>query len=269
MATKNTNLNDVASKIKSLSIDMSYKSKTGHLGSALSISDILTVLYFKVMNIDPKKPKDPKRDRFILSKGHGVASLYATLALRGFFPIEELDKYRTTGGRFHGHPCFESTEGIEVSSGSLGHGLSIGAGMALSLKQLGKKSKVYVLMGDGECQEGSVWEAAMFSFTHKLNNLIAIVDANGFQGFGKTKEIQSRPLASMWRGFGWKVINCNGHDTVSITKSLLTAQKSTTPSIIIAKTISGKGVPLIANSLRAHYHILKDDEYQKVVANRR
>ena len=252
-------------EIKRLTIEMCHKSKTGHIGSALSISDILAVLYFKVMKINPRKPLDPKRDRFILSKGHGSASLYATMALRGYFGVNELNKYRVDNGRFHGHPCFEASDGIEVSTGSLGHGLPIGTGMALSLRKTSPKSKVYVLMGDGECQEGSVWEAAMFGFTHKLNNLVVIVDANGFQGLGKTKDIQSRPLHLIWKGFGWNVISCDGHSVDSLMKALAQTNKSSVPSVIIAKTIAGIGVPLIEDSLRAHYHVLKESEYAEII----
>lgn len=263
--TKKIDMKKLGREIRHLVVDMAYKSKTAHIGSAISIADILVVLYFKVMNIDPKKPKDPKRDRFILSKGHGAASLYATMALRGYFPLKELEKYRVNKGRFAGHPCIDSAEGIEVSSGSLGHGLPIGTGMALSIKQNKQKSKVYVLLGDGECQEGSNWEAAMFAFTHKLNNLVAIVDENGWQGLGITKEIQARPLELIWKGFGWNVIKCDGHDVNSLTKAFSLTNKSLKPSVIIAKTLTGKNIPLIENTLRAHYHVIKDEEYADII----
>jgi len=247
-----------------LIIEMSYRSKSGHIGSAFSIVDILTVLYFRVMNISPKRPEDPGRDRFILSKGHGASALFATLALRGFFPIKELKRYRINKGRFHGHPCKGTAPGIEISTGSLGHGLSIGAGMALALKKTKPKVKIFVLLGDGECQEGSVWEAAMFSFTHNLKNLIVIVDANNFQAFGKTSKISTRPLSLIWKGFGWQVMHCDGHNEKSIAQSLFAARKASRPTVIIAKTISGKGIPSIENTLEAHYHVLDEKEYLKI-----
>ncbi len=232
---------------------MSYISKTAEVGSALCISDILTVLYFLVIKVNEKKPNDLKRDRFILSKGHGVAALHATLAERGFFPADDLKKYRTDGGLFHGHPSKNIMRGIEVSTGSLGHGLSIGAGMALTLKKDAPDAKVFVLMGDGECNEGSVWEAVMFIKTHKLNNVVAIIDDNGFQGFGKTSEIHNMDLSKKFSAFGWKVLKVDGHDHDKLKKVFMQSLKAKTPTVIIAKTIAGKGIPHIENTLLAHY----------------
>ncbi len=256
-----TSLSAIAKAIQKHTIDMAYRSKTGELGSALSISDILTVLYFRILRIDPKKPKDPKRDWFILSKGHGAASLYATLAMRGFFPLKKLLGYRTDGGTLHCHPCSFAEPGIEVSTGSLGHGFSIAAGIALALKD--KKNKVFVLLGDGECNEGSVWEAAMFAVSNKIHNLIAIIDDNKFQGFGKTSEVHNMDLAKKFSSFGWKVLKVNGHDLKALEKTLKEASKSTKPAVVIADTVSGKGVPHIENTLLAHYHVLTDKTYKE------
>ncbi|OJI07239.1 MAG: transketolase [Candidatus Vogelbacteria bacterium CG22_combo_CG10-13_8_21_14_all_37_9] len=252
-------------EIKRLVLMMTHKSHTDHLGSALSISDILAALYFKVLKINPKNHLDPKRDRFILSKGHGASALYATLALRGFYPLKELERYRINKGRFHGHPCHEAAPGIEVSTGSLGHGLSIGAGIALALKQKNNPARVYVLLGDGECQEGSIWEAAMFCVSNKLNSVIPIIDVNGWQGFGSTQNIHPGNLAKRWRGFGWQVLTCDGHDVTALIKTLNQARRATKATVVLAKTISGKGAPLIEDQLRAHYYILKEDEYTETI----
>lgn len=240
---------------------MSYESKTGESGPALSISDILSVLYFKVMHIDSKKPNHPNRDRFILSKGHGASALYAALALRGFFPQSNLKKYRTDDGIFHLHPCSVAAPGIEVSTGSLGHGLSIGAGMAITLKKEYPKRKVFVLLGDGECNEGSIWEAAMFASTHNLHNLIVIIDDNKFQGFGATQEVHTMNLAKKWSAFGWDVFKTDGHDEENLENIITKAKNTNRPAVVIADTINGKSVKKIENTLLAHYFITDKETY--------
>ncbi|HBD25112.1 MAG: hypothetical protein A2566_02245 [Candidatus Zambryskibacteria bacterium RIFOXYD1_FULL_40_13] len=249
-------------RIRSHVVDMSYRSKTAEIGSALCISDILTVLYFNILNINPKKPKDEKRDYFVLSKGHGAAALYATLAERGFFPTNKLEKYRVNDGIFHGHPSRGSAPGIEVSTGSLGHGLSIGTGIALTLKKENPKVRVFVLVGDGECNEGSIWEATMFASTHKLNNLVAVIDDNGFQGFGKTREIHKMNLEQKFKSFGWKVLKTDGHNHSQLKKTLTEARNQSKPTVVIAKTIAGKGIPHIEHTLLAHYYVVDEKTHK-------
>lgn len=243
----------LGAKIRQLVMEMSYRSHSGETGSSLSISDLLAVLYFKTLRINPKKPDDPKRDRFVLSKGHGAAALYAVLALRGFFPEKTLLRHRVNGGVFHAHPSKGAVPGIEVSTGALGHGLSIGVGMAYALKDT--KSKVYVLIGDGECNEGSIWEAVLSAGALRLPNIVAIVDCNKFQGFGTSKEYNPFDMAKQWGSFGWDTLRVDGHDVKAIEKAFGTAAKAKKPFVIIADTISGKGVSAIENTLGAHYYV--------------
>ena len=240
-------------EIRRLVVLMSHRSKSGETGSSLSISDLLAVLYFKTLRVDPKKPNDPNRDRFVLSKGHGAAALYAVLALRGFFPRKLLEGHRVNGGAFHGHPSKGAAPGIEASTGSLGHGLSMGVGMAYALK--GKKPKVYVLIGDGECNEGSIWEAALSAGALRLPNIVAIVDDNKFQGFGASKENNPFDLGAQWKSFGWNVLRVDGHDVRALEKVLAKAAQAKKPTVVIADTVSGKGLPAIEHTLGAHYYV--------------
>lgn len=244
---------NIGEEIRRLVVEMSHRSHSGETGSSLSISDLLAVLYFKTLRIDPKKPDDPKRDRFILSKGHGAAALYAVLALRGFFPQKTLLGHRVNGGVFHGHPSRGSAPGVEVSTGSLGHGLSIGVGMAYALKKT--KSKVYVLVGDGECNEGSIWEAVLSVGALRLSNIVAIVDENKFQGFGAAKEYSPFDATKQWSSFGWETTRVDGHDVRAIEKAFEKAAKAKKPFVVFADTVSGKGVPSIENTLGAHYYV--------------
>ena len=252
------NLSLLGKKVKEHVIAMSYRAQTGETGSALCISDILVALYFSIMTVFPNEPKSFHRDRFVLSKGHGAAALYATLALRGFFSEDLLQKFRTNGGIFHGHPCSEAASGIEASTGSLGHGLSIGAGMALALKQ-SKNLFVWVLVGDGECNEGMIWEAAQFIGTRQLSNIKVIVDRNGWQGFGPLSETNRLPLEEQWKAFGFQVDVCDGHDYEKLVPALIKAKHSNQPHVVIADTISGKGIPHIENTLGAHYFVAKKE----------
>ncbi len=247
------NLIAMGEKVRKLVIEMSHRSRSGETGSALSISDILAVLYFKVLNVDPKKPNDPNRDRFVLSKGHGAAALYAVLALRGYFPLKKLLGHRVNGGVFHGHPSRGSAPGVEVSTGALGHGLSIAIGMAYALKDT--KNYVYVLLGDGECNEGSVWEGALSASALGLKNIIAIVDDNKFQGFSATKETNPHDLGEQWRSFGWEPFTVDGHNPKELEAVFKKAKKVKKPVVIIADTISGKGIPHIEGTLDAHYYV--------------
>jgi transketolase len=256
--TTTNNIKQMGEEVRRLVIEMSQRSKSGETGSSLSISDLLVVLYFKIMHGDPKNPNDPLRDRFVLSKGHGAAALYATLALRGYFPIKKLLGHRVNAGVFHGHPSKGAAPGIEVSTGSLGHGLSIAAGMAFALKHT--KSKVYVLIGDGECNEGSIWEAALFIGNAGLPNIVAIIDDNKFQGFGATKATNRFSLAAQWKSFGWTVLKVDGHDPKEIEKKFKEAGTMKKPTVVIADTVSGKSIPHIEHTLEAHYYVpTKDD----------
>jgi len=246
---------------KSISIRMKvveiiYKSRMGHIGGSLSETDILVALFYAVMKPD---------DKFILSKGHSVEAYYVILADKGLIPWEELEKYCHFGSRLIGHPSVD-IPGIDVATGSLGHGLSIACGMALALKLDKKDNKVYVLMGDGELQEGSVWEAAMFASTHKLDNLVAIVDRNRLQIGGDTESIvKLEPLADRWASFGWEVKEMNGHDIEEIVNTLNSFTFNSKPHIAIARTIKGKGVSFIENNYRWHHGELDEEKYQKAV----
>lgn len=245
----------MAKEVRKKILKMIFNSQTSHIGSALSAVDILTVLYFKILSIEPKNPWAENRDRFILSKGHSCAALYAVLALRGFFPEEILDEYCIDGGRLPGHSTMHCVPGVEVSTGSLGHGLPMGIGMAIAAKHDGCKYRIFVLLSDGECDEGSVWEAAMFAAHHKLDNLIAIIDCNELQAFGRTKEVVNlEPLTDKWVAFGWAAKKINGHNFSEIEDALCKVPfEEHRPSIIIAHTIKGKDVSFMENQLAWHY----------------
>lgn len=243
---------------------MTHYSRSSHVGSCLSIADILFVLYFRVLKVDPHDPRNEERDRFILSKGHGSAALYATLAERGFFPKEWLDRFYIDNGALPGHLDKDMVPGIEVSSGSLGHGLSIGCGMAISNRQKGNPGRVYLLLGDGECNEGSVWEGVMLAATRKLDNLTAIVDFNKLQGFGRTNDvIDQSNMAERWRCFGWETYEVDGHDQEELERLLRLPQQG--PKAIIAHTIKGKGVSFMENKLEWHYKSPDTQQYEAAV----
>lgn len=257
----------ISKEIRKKVIKMVYCSQTAHLGSSLSIADILTVLYSKIMSIDPKNPLAEDRDRFLLSKGHAVAVLYATLAQRGFFPEEVLESYCCDGGKLPGHSTMGCVSGVEVSTGSLGHGLPMGAGMALAAKNDRKNYRVFVLMSDGECEEGSVWEAALFSSHHKLDNLVGIIDYNKLQALGRTNEILNlEPLVEKWESFGWKVKEIDGHNFSEIENSLSEIPfEKDKPSLVIAHTIKGKGISFMEDKLESHYKKLDKESYEKAL----
>lgn len=244
-------------EIRELSIAMSALSQTGETGSSLSISDILAVLYFRILNLNPTKPEDPNRDRFILSKGHGAAAYYAALALRGFFPLKKLLQYRVNGGAFHAHPSRSVGPFVETSTGSLGHGLSIGVGMAWALTDT--DNHVFVLVGDGECNEGSVWEAALFAGHHVLSNITVIIDVNGYQGFNATKDVSQFDLGAQWEAFGWHTLVADGHNSKDLINKLSQAKKHAKPTVVLANTIAGMGVPEIEHTLDAHYYVAPAD----------
>jgi transketolase len=248
-------------------IEMIYEAKSGHPGGALSCADIITYLYFEKMKVNVKDPQDVDRDRFVLSKGHAAPALYAALAQKGFFPKEELKKLRKIGALLQGHPDAKHIPGVDVSTGSLGQGISNAVGMALGLKLEGKKSKVYVVLGDGELQEGLVWEAAMSAAHYKLDNLVAVIDYNGLQIDGKNEDVMGiSPLDEKWRSFGWKVISCDGHDYEDLDKAFNEADKAQgTPVIIIANTIKGKGVSFMENQAGWHGQAPNLEQKEKAV----
>lgn len=250
--------NKVAREIRKKILEMKFNSQSSHVGSALSCVDILTVLYLKILKLNPKKPKKSDRDRFVLSKGHAASALYVTLAVKGFFPEEKLQNYCKDGCRLAGHTTKDCVPGVEVSTGSLGHGLPIGVGMALAGKKDGKKYRVFVLMSDGECDEGSNWEAALFASHHKLDNLVAIIDYNKIQAFGRTNEVLNlEPLKDKWTAFGWSVTEVNGHNFLEIEKALEKVPfKNQKPSLIIAHTVKGKGVSFMEEKIEWHYRSL-------------
>lgn len=258
---------EIAKKIRREVLDIIYRTKTPHIGCSFSIVDILVALYFKILKISPQNPVDPNRDRFILSKGHGVPALYPVLAEKGFFNREILQGFAVDGGTLESHPTRDIAKGIEVSSGSVGHGLSLGAGMALAVRYDRRDSRIFVLLGDGELDEGSNWEAIMFASHHHLDNLTAIIDRNQCQILGRTSEVLDlEPLAEKWRSFGWEVKEINGHSFKEIIETLESLPfKAGKPSCIIANTIKGKSVSFMENELRWHDKYPNEEEYKKAI----
>ena len=243
-------------------LEMTHAAGSGHPGGSLSSVEILSTLYFSVMRIDPAKPDDPDRDRFLLSKGHAAPILYSVLARRGYFEAAELTSLRQLGTRLQGHPHMESLPGLDCSSGSLGQGLSIANGLALAARQQGKSYRTYCLMGDGEVQEGQVWEAAMTAAHFGLDNVCAIVDDNGVQLDGLTADIMGvQPLGDKFRAFGWHVIHVDGHDTDALLAAFQEAEATKgKPTVLIAKCVKGKGVSFMENSPAWHGKAPNKDE---------
>ena len=251
---KLSDLKEKARKIRCHIIEMITEAASGHPGGSLSETDILTVLYFEKMNIDPYTPTDPLRDRFVLSKGHGAPGLYATLAERGFFPLSELNTLRKLHTRLQGHPDMRKLPGIDMSTGSLGQGFSAACGMAMAGKLDKAPYRVYALLGDGELQEGQIWEAAMAAVHYKLNNLTAVLDYNGLQIDGCNEDVMCLgDIGAKWSSFGWNVIHTDGHDIEKISSALdEAATYQSGPTMIIAKTIKGKGVSFMENAVGWH-----------------
>jgi len=247
-------LEKMAKQLRRYVITMISTAGSGHPGGSLSAADIVTALYFKVMSHDPKNPQWPDRDRFVLSKGHAAPILYAALAECGYFPVEELSTLRKLDSRLQGHTDRTLTPGVEMSAGSLGQGLSYGIGIALAGRLDNRDYQVYVLLGDGECEEGQVWEAAMFAPHHKVDNLTAIVDHNDLQLDGRVCDIMGlEPLTDKWRAFNWHVIEINGHDMGEILKALKKAREiKGKPTVIIAHTVKGKGVSFMEGNVDFH-----------------
>jgi transketolase len=261
---------DLALKIRRDVLNMIHRSQSFHVGGCLSIPEILAVLYGGILRVDPRNPSWPDRDRFIVSKGHAAAACYAVLAESGFFPKDWLDTYYQNGTRLPGHVTY-GIPGVEVSTGSLGHGLAVGCGMALAGKRDKKSYRVFVLLSDGECDEGSTWEAVLFAPHHKLDNLVAIVDYNKIQSFGIVKEVLDlEPFAEKWRAFGWAVSEIDGHDITQIQNALSTVPRELgRPTCIIAHTIKGKGFAAVENTLASHYRAPNDEELTLALAELR
>lgn len=262
---KKLGYSNLARKIRRDIINMIYKAGSGHSGGSLSEVEILISLYYEIMNISPDKPHMPNRDRFILSKGHAAPGLYAVLANRGYFPVEELNNLRKFGSILQGHPCMDKTPGVDYSTGSLGQGLSASIGMALGMRLNNMDSRAFVLLGDGEINEGQVWEAAMYAAKMKLNNVVAILDYNGVQLDGLTKDVMPmEPMTDKWKSFNWNVIEAEGHDVCSLVDAFNKAfECKDKPSIIIAKTVKGKGVSFMENKNQWHGKPINNDDYCK------
>lgn len=261
-------LKKIAQDIRCSILTMIKEAGVGHIGGSLSVTDILVALYFKVLNINPKKPDWSDRDRLIMSKGHGAAAIYSTLAERGFFSKDELKTFGLINSKLQVHPDKNKVPGIEASTGALGQGLSIGLGMALAAKLDKKDYYTFVILGDGEIQEGQIWEAAMFAAHYRIDNLTAILDYNNVQLMGDVSEIMEiAPVAEKWLSFGWEVLEIDGHDFDQIAGSLYKAKKvKGKPTIIIANTTKGKGVSFMQNTCKWHGSVPTEEEYIKAMA---
>ncbi len=256
-------LNDICKVLRKDIVDMIFRAGSGHPGGSLSAVEIVALLYFKIMNIDPKIPDKQDRDRFIMSKGHAAPILYAALARKGYFSTDELFTLRQLGSILQGHPDMKKTPGVDFSSGSLGHGLSIGCGMALGSRYSGITNRIYVLLGDGELNEGQVWEAAMLAAKYNLENITAVVDRNCVQLDGTSKCIMPmEPLADKWRAFGWNVIAADGHDVENLDNAFSKAQQDQNrPSVIVARTVKGKGISFMEGKYQWHGGRIDDETY--------
>lgn len=260
-------LSSIALKIRKDIVKMIHSAKSGHPGGSLSCTDILTALYFSEMNIDPKNPKKEDRDRFVLSKGHAAPALYATLAEKGFFDKEELSSLRKIDSILQGHPDMKNIPGVDMSTGSLGQGFSAACGMAMASKMDNASWRVYTILGDGEIQEGIIWEAAMSAAHYKLDNIVAFLDYNGLQIDGKTKDVMDLgSVCDKFKSFGWNVYEIDGHDFEQILSSLDMARQSEgKPSIVVAKTIKGKGVSFMENEASWHGNAPNDEQLKNAL----
>ncbi len=261
-------LRELARGLRRDVLHMTSAAGSSHVGSNYSIIELLAVLYARVLRVRPEDPSWSERDRFILSKGHACASLYAVLASRGFFPRDWLQSFCTNGGRLAGHATHRGVPGVEVSTGSLGHGLSIAAGMALAAQRGNEAWRTYCVLSDGECDEGSVWEPALFAAHHRLDRLVAIIDFNKIQSLGTVADVLAlEPLAAKWRAFGWAVEEIDGHDLVAIEDALQrTPLEEGRPTCIVAHTIKGRGVSFMENQLLWHYRSPRGVEFDAALA---
>ena len=267
--TKNRELSRIANNIRFDIIEEVYNAGCGHPGGSLSIAELLAYLYFEEMNVDPLNPRDPMRDRFVLSKGHTAPALYAALAERGFIPREDLKTLRKTSSYLQGHPDMKGIPGVDMSTGSLGQGISTACGMALSAKASGDKYRVYTIIGDGESQEGQVWEAAMFAAHYKLDNLVCVLDLNGLQIDGSITEVMNpTPHDEKFLAFGWNVITIDAHNFEEIEAAFKQARETKgKPTVIIAKSVKGKGVSYMENKCEWHGQAPKEDLYKVAVSD--
>ena len=268
MKTDMKTLEVVAAKGRLLGLDMVYDCASGHLGGSFSAMDALTVLYFDVMNVDPQDPANPDRDRFVLSKGHCTPALYPILAQRGFFPQEDLKLFRSIDGHMSGHAEMNHVKGVDMSTGSLGQGISAAVGMALAGKMDKKDYRVYSILGDGEIEEGQVWEAFMAAAKYNLDNLCAVIDVNGLQIDGKTADVMpTEPLDKKMEAFGWNVIPVDGHDLAALSAAFEQAKTvSGKPTVLLAKTVKGKGVSFMENDAGWHGKAPNAEQYEKARA---
>ena len=267
-AAKKKQLQIIAVKIRMGIIEGTYNAKSGHPGGSLSIADLLSYLYFSEMNIDPEDPQKPDRDRFVLSKGHAAPALYAALAHRGFFPVEDLKTLRKSDSYLQGHPNMNHVPGVDMSTGSLGQGVSAAAGFALASKLQGNPYRVYTVLGDGEIEEGQVWEAAMFAAAKKLSALTVFVDNNNLQIDGTVEEVNSPyPIPEKFAAFGFNVIEIDGHDFDQIEAAVNAAKAcAEKPTAVIMKTVKGKGVSYMENAVNWHGAAPKGEQYDQAMA---
>lgn len=260
-------LERIARELRFEIFSMSHRAQSAHLGGALSCVDLLAALYWTRLKIDPLHPADPSRDRLVFSKGHAVSALYATLAKRGFFPEAELLRYNEEKGRLSEQPMPGCVPGVEWATGSLGHGLGVGIGMAVAGRVQGHDYSVYVVMGDGECQEGSVWEAAMLAPRLKLGNLVVLVDFNKWQAIGRSDEIMAMsPFGAKWEAFGWAAREIDGHDAAQVAEALQTPRPAGQPLAIVAHTVKGKGISFVEDDNNWHYRAPNAGEVEKARA---
>lgn len=260
-------LSITALNIRKLALTAVYSAKSGHPGGSLSIADVLAYLYFKEMNVDPKNPKFEDRDRLVLSKGHCAPALYSALALKGYFPVDEIKNFRKLGCMLQGHPDMKGVPGVDMSTGSLGQGISAAAGIALSAKLSNKDYRVYAILGDGELEEGQVWEAAMFAAQYKLDNLCAYVDNNGLQIDGNIDDVMSpNPITDKFKAFGWNVIEVDAHDLEDLERAYAEARSvKGKPSVIVAHSVKGKGVSFMENKAEWHGSAPNTEQYEQAL----
>jgi transketolase len=261
-------LSIIANKVRKNALTAVHSAQSGHPGGSLSIADLLTLLYFEVMKNDPKNPKDPDRDRFVLSKGHTAPALYGTLAERGYFPVEDIPGFRHIDSYLQGHPDMNKVPGVDMSTGSLGQGVSVAAGMALAAKLDNKSHRVYTVLGDGELEEGQVWEAAMFAAHYKLDNFTAFVDNNGLQIDGDiTKVMNPTPIDKKFEAFGWNVILTSAHDFNALLDAINAAKECKgKPTVVIMKSIKGKNVSFMENQAAWHGSAPNDEQYAQAIS---
>jgi transketolase len=268
-AGNGVDLRAMSRDIRRLTLEMTSRAKSSHVGSVFSAVEILATLYGKVLNVRPEQPDWPARDRFILSKGHSCAGLYAALALRGFFPLKRLEEFYVDGGSLYGHATHKGVPGVEVSTGSLGHGLALGVGLASGAQRLKQPWRIVALLSDGECDEGSTWEAALLAHAWKLQNLTAIIDFNKIQSLGRVEDVVPlEPFADKWEAFGWGVKSIDGHDFDELASALDPANwpADGRPRCVIANTVKGKGVGFMEDDLLWHYRSPQGDELARALA---